>query len=79
MKADIAVMERLIRTLVLSGFGTPSMERAKPASQGEHLVSHYIDMLGDPERPLIYHGEQIGVTTLSVARLQRLCWKGVQC
>ena len=29
-------------------------------------------MLGDAQRPLIYHGEQIGVTTLSLARLQRL-------
>jgi glycerol-1-phosphate dehydrogenase [NAD(P)+] len=28
-------------------------------------------MLGGPKRPLIYHGEQIGVTTLSLARLQR--------
>lgn len=71
MKGDIAVMERLVRTLVLSGFGTAIYGTSEPASQGEHLVSHYIDMLGDPERALVYHGEQIGVTTLSLARLQR--------
>jgi glycerol-1-phosphate dehydrogenase [NAD(P)+] len=71
MAGDIAVMERLVRTLVLSGFGTALYGTSEPASQGEHLVSHYIDMLGDPSRPLIYHGEQIGVTTLSLARLQR--------
>ena len=69
MAGDIAVMERLIRTLVLSGFGTAIYGSSAPASQGEHLISHYIDMLG-PERPLIYHGEQVGVTTLSMARLQ---------
>ncbi len=69
MAGDIAVMERLIRTLVLSGFGTAIHGSSAPASQGEHLISHYIDMLG-PERPLIYHGEQVGVTTLSMARLQ---------
>jgi glycerol-1-phosphate dehydrogenase [NAD(P)+] len=69
MAGDIAVMERLVRTLVLSGFGTAIHGSSAPASQGEHLISHYIDMLG-PERPLIYHGEQIGVTTLSMARLQ---------
>jgi glycerol-1-phosphate dehydrogenase [NAD(P)+] len=71
MAGDIAVMERLVRTLVLSGFGTAIYGTSEPASQGEHLVSHYIDMLGDPGRPLVYHGEQIGVTTLSLARLQR--------
>ncbi len=71
MQGDIAVMERLVRTLVLSGFGTAIHGTSQPASQGEHLVSHYIDMLGDPDRPLVYHGEQIGVTTLSIARLQR--------
>ncbi|MGE0241655.1 MAG: iron-containing alcohol dehydrogenase [Parvibaculaceae bacterium] len=69
MAGDIAAMERLVRTLVLSGFGTAIHGSSAPASQGEHLISHYIDMLGAP-RPLIYHGEQIGVTTLSMARLQ---------
>ncbi|CAN5170387.1 sn-glycerol-1-phosphate dehydrogenase [soil metagenome] len=67
---DIAIMERLVRVLVLSGFGTAIHGNSQPASQGEHLISHYIDMLGDPARPLYYHGEQIGVTTLSMARLQ---------
>ncbi|MGE0004086.1 MAG: iron-containing alcohol dehydrogenase [Parvibaculaceae bacterium] len=71
MAGDIAAMERLVRTLVLSGFGTAIHGSSAPASQGEHLISHYIDMLGDPDRPLVYHGEQIGVTTLSMARLQR--------
>jgi glycerol-1-phosphate dehydrogenase [NAD(P)+] len=71
MAGDIAAMERLVRTLVLSGFGTAIYGSSAPASQGEHLISHYIDMLGNPARPLIYHGEQIGVTTLSMARLQR--------
>ncbi len=71
MAGDIQVMERLVRTLVLSGFGTALYGTSAPASQGEHLVSHYIDMLGDAARPLIYHGEQIGVTTLSLARLQQ--------
>lgn len=70
LAGDLAAMERLVRTLVLSGFGTAIVGNSQPASQGEHLISHYIDMLQDPARPLIYHGEQIGVTTLSMARLQ---------
>jgi len=65
------VMESLVRTLVLSGFGTAIIGNSQPASQGEHLISHYIDMFEENDRPLVYHGEQIGVTTLSMARLQR--------
>ena len=67
---DLKVMRRLVRTLVLSGFGTAIVGSSAPASQAEHLVSHYLDMLGSPDRPSVFHGEQIAVTTLSIARLQ---------
>jgi glycerol-1-phosphate dehydrogenase [NAD(P)+] len=70
MAGDLEVMERLVRTLVLAGFGTAIVGNSQPASQGEHLVSHYIDMFADASRPLVYHGEQVGVTTLSMVRLQ---------
>ncbi|MBI4921332.1 MAG: iron-containing alcohol dehydrogenase [Devosia nanyangense] len=67
---DLGVMERLVRTLVLAGFGTAIVGNSQPASQGEHLISHYIDMFAPAERPLVFHGEQVGVTTLSMVRLQ---------
>ena len=67
---DLEAMRILARTLVLSGFGTAIVGSSAPASQGEHLVSHYIDMLEPPGRPPVLHGEQVGVTTLSLARLQ---------
>jgi glycerol-1-phosphate dehydrogenase [NAD(P)+] len=70
MAGDLQVMERLVNTLVLAGFGTAIVGHSQPASQGEHLISHYIDMFADESRPLIYHGEQVGVTTLSMVRLQ---------
>ncbi|WP_442578876.1 iron-containing alcohol dehydrogenase [Mesorhizobium sp. ASY16-5R] len=70
MAGDLEVMERLVNTLVLAGFGTAIVGHSQPASQGEHLISHYIDMFADESRPLIYHGEQVGVTTLSMVRLQ---------
>jgi glycerol-1-phosphate dehydrogenase [NAD(P)+] len=41
-----------------------------PASQGEHLISHYADMRPPAGVPESLHGEQIGVTTLTIARLQ---------
>ena len=70
MAGDLAAIRRLVRTLVLSGFGMTLCGGSDPASQGEHLISHYADMMGDPAWPQNLHGEQIGVTTLTMAGLQ---------
>jgi glycerol-1-phosphate dehydrogenase [NAD(P)+] len=70
---DLDAMERLVRTLVLSGFGTAICGSSHPASQGEHLISHFADMLGDPNWPPAFHGEQVGVATLTMAALQSRC------
>ncbi len=70
VRGDLEAMNRLARTLVLSGFGMAICGSSQPASQGEHLISHYADMMADPAWPAAFHGEQIGVTTLTLARLQ---------
>ncbi len=70
MAGDHTAMESLVRTLLLSGFGTAICGSSQPASQGEHLISHYADMMGGHDFPLSFHGEQIAVTTLTTARLQ---------
>jgi glycerol-1-phosphate dehydrogenase [NAD(P)+] len=67
---DLAAMRHLVRTLVLSGFGMTICGGSYPASQGEHLISHYIDMMRSPGVPVALHGEQIGVCALAMARLQ---------
>jgi glycerol-1-phosphate dehydrogenase [NAD(P)+] len=67
---DLGVMRRLVRTLVLSGFGMTISGGSHPASQGEHLLSHYIDLMRSPDAPVALHGEQIGVCALAMARLQ---------
>jgi len=67
---DLAAMRHLVRTLVLSGFGMTISGGSYPASQGEHLLSHYIDMMGPPTLPPAFHGEQTGVCALAMARLQ---------
>ena len=67
---SLEAMRVLVRTLILSGLGTAIVGSSAPASQAEHLVSHYIDMLAPTTRPNVLHGEQVGVTTLSIARLQ---------
>ncbi len=70
VSGDLAVMRCLVRTLVLSGFGMTIAGGSYPASQGEHLLSHYIEMMRPPELPAALHGEQTGVCALAMARLQ---------
>jgi len=41
-----------------------------PASQGEHLLTHYIDAMQPPGLPDAFHGEQTGVCAIAMARLQ---------
>ena len=67
---DVGAMRHLVRTLVLSGFGMTICGGSYPASQGEHLLSHYIDVMRAPEIPEALHGEQVGVCALAMARLQ---------
>lgn len=69
-RGDRTALALLARTLALSGFGMAICGGSYPASQAEHLISHYLDMLGRPDWPESFHGEHIGVTTLTVARLQ---------
>jgi glycerol-1-phosphate dehydrogenase [NAD(P)+] len=73
---DTSAMALLARTLVLSGFGMTICGGSYPASQGEHLISHYIDMMGDPAWPASFHGEHIAVATLTMARLQEAMTAG---
>jgi glycerol-1-phosphate dehydrogenase [NAD(P)+] len=67
---DREAIARLARLLVLSGFGMTICGGSYPASQGEHLISHYADMIGPAGAPESLHGEQIGVATVTMAGLQ---------
>ena len=67
---DLEALRHLARTLILSGFGMTICNGSYPASQGEHLISHTLEMLGSPDWPETFHGEQIGVTTLTMVALQ---------
>lgn len=67
---DLEAVTALARTLILSGFGMSICGGSYPASQGEHLISHYLDMMRPAGVPDALHGEQIGVATLTMARLQ---------
>jgi glycerol-1-phosphate dehydrogenase [NAD(P)+] len=76
VRGDRAAVARLARTLVLSGFGMAICGGSYPASQGEHLISHYAEMLGATDWPPSFHGEQVGVATLAMAALQEEVLRG---
>jgi glycerol-1-phosphate dehydrogenase [NAD(P)+] len=71
LAGDVEAMRLLARTLILSGFGMTLCGSSAPASQGEHLISHCLDMMAPAGWGGALHGEQIAVTTLTCARLQR--------
>jgi glycerol-1-phosphate dehydrogenase [NAD(P)+] len=57
----------LARALILAGLGMTCCGGSFSTSQGEHLISHYLELRGSAGG---LHGEQIGVTTITMARLQ---------
>lgn len=66
---DLEAIEALVRLLILGGLGMVIVGNSQPGSQGEHLISHYIDMLHHPH-PGSLHGEQVGLATRTMANLQ---------
>jgi len=76
VSGDLDAMGRLARLLVLSGMGMTVCRGSFPASQGEHLISHYIEMMHPSDWNVALHGEQIAVTTCVMARLQERVLQG---
>jgi glycerol-1-phosphate dehydrogenase [NAD(P)+] len=69
-EGDIGVIELLMRTLLASGLGMSIAGGSYPASQGEHLIAHTMEMKHGGLLAESFHGEQIGVTTLTMAHIQ---------
>jgi len=70
LAGDLETMRHLVRILVLSGFGMTLCNGSYPASQGEHMISHYIDMMRPTSIAPRFHGEQIAVCTATMVELQ---------
>ncbi|AWV90798.1 iron-containing alcohol dehydrogenase [Bradymonas sediminis] len=65
---DIDAIRGLTESLILSGIAMAVAGSSSPASGGEHLISHYIDMTAYAfDQPHDLHGCQVGVGTLSTA------------
>jgi glycerol-1-phosphate dehydrogenase [NAD(P)+] len=70
-KGDIEAVGYLHRVLTLCGFGVSFTGMSNHGSMGEHQISHYIDCFAGKKHPGTLHGQQVGVATLTMARLQR--------
>jgi glycerol-1-phosphate dehydrogenase [NAD(P)+] len=60
----------LQRLMTLCGFGVCFTGVSHHGSMGEHQVSHWIDMFAGSAHPGATHGQQVGVASLAIARLQ---------
>jgi glycerol-1-phosphate dehydrogenase [NAD(P)+] len=69
-EGDVAANGYLYRVLTLCGLGISFTGMSNHGSMGEHQVSHYIDCFAGDKHPGSLHGQQVGVATLSMARLQ---------
>ncbi len=70
-KNDLNSVRKLTKLLLLSGLGMTIAGGSYPASQGEHMIAHTYNMLKNSARKFkVLHGEEIGVTSLYMARLQ---------
>lgn len=62
----------LHRILTLGGYGISITGMSHPGSMGEHQISHWIDSFAGDRHPGTVHGQQVGVTSVTMARLQEL-------
>jgi glycerol-1-phosphate dehydrogenase [NAD(P)+] len=67
---DVTANGYLHRVLTLCGLGVCFTGISHHGSMGEHQVSHWIDMFAGPAHPGTTHGQQVGVASLAMARLQ---------
>jgi glycerol-1-phosphate dehydrogenase [NAD(P)+] len=66
---DIEALAVLTRIAAIMGLGTSFTGTTHSGSMAEHMMSHYIDMFAGDRHPGSSHGEQVGVTTLTVSAL----------
>ena len=67
---DIEATGYLYRVLTLGGLGVSFSGVSNSGSMGEHQISHYLDCFARDRHPGTLHGQQVGVASLTMARLQ---------
>lgn len=67
---NIEAVGYLFRVLTLCGLGTSMTGVSNHGSMGEHQISHYIDCFAGDLHPGTLHGQQVGVASITMARIQ---------
>jgi glycerol-1-phosphate dehydrogenase [NAD(P)+] len=67
---DFDALAMLTRIAAIMGLGTSFTGTTHSGSMAEHMISHYIDMFAGEAHPGTSHGEQVGVATLTMSKLQ---------
>ena len=67
---DLAALALLTRVAAIMGLGTSFTGTTHVGSMAEHMISHFVDMFAGAAHPGTSHGEQVGVATLTMSRLQ---------
>lgn len=67
---DIPAVGHLHRVLTLCSMGVCFAGVSHPGSMGEHQISHWVDMFARERHQGTTHGQQVGVASLVMARLQ---------
>src|ERR1700722_4927560 len=67
---DFEALAMLTRIAAIMGLGTSFTGTTHVGSMAEHMISHYIDMFAGEAHPGTSHGEQVGVATLTMSKLQ---------
>lgn len=68
--AKPGAVEPLMQWLLIGGLGMTHCGGSYPASQGEHMLAHWLEENAPADTPQSFHGEQIAVTTLIMAKIQ---------
>jgi len=68
---EVAAIGYLHRVLILCGLGISFTGVSHHGSMGEHQVSHYLDCFAGARHPGTLHGQQVGVASLAMARIQQ--------
>ena len=77
---DIRAVEALFKALVYSGVAMTIIGTSAPASGGEHLVSHTLDMMSSVDgTPHDLHGRQVGVGTLFASAMYERILRIEEC
>jgi glycerol-1-phosphate dehydrogenase [NAD(P)+] len=69
-RGEVEAIGYLVRALTLSGLGITFTRTSHHGSMGEHQISHYVDCFAGDRHPGTLHGQQVGVASLTMARIQ---------